>query len=102
MRIGIREFKTRATELVRRAEAGEQVTITRGARAVAVLQSPRPAKEDKAAKETKHLDRLIAAGLVIPPDPATRPRMLDPHWKPIRGKGKPLSQVVIEQRREGL
>jgi prevent-host-death family protein len=102
MRVSIREFKAQAVELVRRAEAGEEVTITRGSRAVAVLKPPQTTKEEKAAEEMKHLDRLIAAGLVIPPDPATRPRMLDPNWKPIRGKGKPLSQIVIEQRREGL
>jgi hypothetical protein len=67
---------------------------------VAGLKSPQATKEQKAAKDMKHLDGLIAAGLVIPPDPASRSKMLDRNWRPIQGKGKPLSQIVIEQRRE--
>lgn len=76
MRVGIREFKSRAVELVRRAEAGEEVTITRGAQPVAVLKSPK--EMDQQARDVDTINRLVAVGLVIPPDPSTR------HSKPTQ------------------
>jgi len=76
MRVGIREFESRAVELVRRAEAGEEVTITRGAQPVAVLKSPK--EMDQQARDVDTINRLVAVGLVIPPDPSTR------HSKPTQ------------------
>jgi prevent-host-death family protein len=100
MRVGIREFKSRAEELVRRVEAGEEVTITRGSQPVAVLKSPKDV--GRQIRDLDAISRLAAVGLVIPPDPSARHSKLDPNWKPIRGKGKPLSRIVIDQRREGF
>ncbi len=91
MRVSIREFKSRPVEWVRRAEAGEEVTITRGARAVAVLK---PAKEET---DEEVIERLARMGLLRKGDGLPFSKT----WRPIKVKGKPLSQVVIEDRREG-
>jgi prevent-host-death family protein len=94
MRVSIREFKTQAVELVRRAEAGEEVTITRGSRAVAVLK---PAKATAEEPDEEVLERLARMGLLRKGDGLPFSKT----WRPVKGKGKPLSQIVIEDRREG-
>jgi prevent-host-death family protein len=55
--VGIRELRQRASELLRRVEAGETFEVTDRGRPVAVL-APLP--------ETGRLDRLRAAGEVVP------------------------------------
>jgi prevent-host-death family protein len=54
--VGIRELRQRASELLRRVEAGETIEVTDRGRPVALL-SPLP--------ESDPLDRLRAAGEVI-------------------------------------
>ncbi len=56
---GIRELRASLADLVRRAAAGERTVITSHGRAVAQL-----APLDEGAPD---LDRLIAAGALIPP-----------------------------------
>jgi len=94
MRVGIREFKSQAVELLRRVEAGEEVTITRGARAVAVLKPPKATKEET---EEEVIERLAGMGLLRKGDGLPFPKT----WRTIKAKGKPRSQVVIEDRRQG-
>lgn len=55
--IGVRELRQRASELLRRVEAGETIEVTDRGRPVAIL-APLPAAEP--------LDRLRAAGEVVP------------------------------------
>jgi prevent-host-death family protein len=55
--VGVRELRQRASELLRRVEAGETVQITDRGRPVAVL-APLP--------EGEPLERLRASGEVIP------------------------------------
>lgn len=54
--VGVRELRQRASELLRRVEAGETIEVTDRGRPVAVL-APLPA--------TEPLDRLRAAGEVL-------------------------------------
>jgi prevent-host-death family protein len=55
--VGVRELRQRASELLRRVEAGETIEVTDRGRPVAVL-APLP--------EAEPLERLRAAGDVIP------------------------------------
>jgi prevent-host-death family protein len=55
--VGIRELRQRASELLRRVEAGETIEITDRGRPVAVL-APLP--------EGDPYERLLAAGEIIP------------------------------------
>lgn len=95
MRVGIREFKNRATQLVRGVETGgEDVTITRHNRPVAVLTRPlrNPEQNEEAV-----LDRLSAAGLLRRGD--GKPFSRAP--RPVRIGGKALSATVVEERERG-
>jgi prevent-host-death family protein len=83
--VGIRELKSRLSEFVDRARAGEVITVTDRGRAVAEL---RPAR----ARST--LDALIAEGFATVPD-SRRPLP-----RPVRGKGDGgLTDIVEDQRR---
>lgn len=55
--VGVRELRQRASELLRRVEAGETIEVTDRGRPVAVL-APLP--------EAGPLERLRAAGDVVP------------------------------------
>jgi prevent-host-death family protein len=55
--VGVRELRQRASELLRRVEAGETIEVTDRGRPVAVL-APLPARDA--------LERLRASGEVIP------------------------------------
>ena len=57
IRVGVRELRQRASELLRRVEAGETIEVTDRGRPVALL-GPLP--------EGEPLERLRAAGEVIP------------------------------------
>lgn len=75
--VGVRELRQRASELLRRVEAGETMEITDRGRPVAVL-APLPSQGP--------IDRLKAAGDLIPcerdfddlPDPLPLPGGLEP------------------------
>jgi prevent-host-death family protein len=86
--VGIRELRQRASELLRRVEAGETIEVTDRGRPVAVL-APLP--------EAEPLERLRAAGDVIP---ATRSLDDLPKAQPVPvGKEAP-SMVLARLRRD--
>ena len=93
MVVGIREFKNRATELVRRVESGKgKVTITRHSRPVAELVPLKKAKEES-VEELRA--RLAAQGIIRPGDGKGFS-----NTPPIKGSGKPGSQIIIEERED--
>jgi len=86
--VGVRELRQRASELLRRVEAGETIEVTDHGRPVAVL-APLP--------EAEPLERLRAAGDVMP-----AARNLDDLPKPLplpAGK-EPPSTVLSRLRRD--
>ena len=97
MVIGIREFKNRATELVRLVEAGkEEVTITRHAKPVARLVRTKKVKPASADSEREALAHLAALGLVRLGDG----KPFSKTWRPIKGRGRPGSEIIIEERED--
>jgi prevent-host-death family protein len=85
-RVGIRELRQRASELLRRVEAGETIEVTDRGRPVAVL-APLP--------ESEPLARLRASGEVIPATAA-----LEDLPEPIRPKaGEPLPSAILARLR---
>ena len=92
--VGVREFKNRATELLRLVESGkDEVMITRHAKPVARLVVVSSAHPDS---QEAILDRLHALGIVR----KGNGKPIDRNFKPIKGKGKPLSQTIIEERED--
>jgi prevent-host-death family protein len=83
MRIAVSEAKTQLTELVRLAEAGEEVILTRHGKAAVRL-----------VPVTSVPDRLPEVDTVM------GGRMPDPmDFRPIPVRGEPLSMTVIRDRR---
>ena len=74
--VKLKEARRRLSAMIRAAEHGESVAITRRGKTVARLV---PAEENRPAKKAPDLTAFRAA---------------------LKAKGKPLSQVVIEMRRE--
>ena len=72
MQLAITDAKARLTDLVRRAEAGEDIVLTRYGHAVArlVAMRPRSLVKDRAAQIAAI--RARAAGKVLPGPSATR------------------------------
>lgn len=87
-RVGVRELRQRASELLRRVAAGETIEVTDRGRPVAVL-APVP--------DTGVLDRLRATGDVSRPDTAFDD--LPPPLRLARGRELP-SQVLERLRRD--
>lgn len=86
--VGVRELRQRASELLRRVEAGETIEVTDRGRPVAVL-APLP--------EAEPLERLRAAGDVIP---ATRSLDDLPKPLPLRQGVEAPSTVLARLRRD--
>ena len=87
----VREFRTDLGKYLSLVKRGEEVMITEHGKPVAKLIQPAP--ETDAWRE--RLPLLAAQGLILLPSKG--PRKKPP--KPIQVKGKPLSEIVIEDRR---
>jgi prevent-host-death family protein len=92
--VGVREFKNRATELLRIVESGrDEVVVTRHSKPIARLTLPSAGPVDS---EEAILDRLHALGIIR----KGSGKPLNPKWRPIKAKGKPGSQIIIEERQD--
>jgi prevent-host-death family protein len=85
--VGVRELKNRLSQYLRHVRAGEVVEVTERGRLVAYLVPSRSA----AAQD--ELQALIKQGLIS--WEGGKPTGLD---RPVRVGGKPLSQMIIEDR----
>lgn len=92
MTVGVRELKNRLTRYLRRAKEGEEVVVTERGRPVAVIQSIECA-ENLSSREAR-LARLAAQGFLTLP---TRPRLTN--IRPIKVRGRPLSRIILDERR---
>ena len=54
-------------------------------------------REDEKARVTMAIERMRTKGLLLTPSRATQPDPMD--FAPIEVNGKPLSEVIIEERR---
>jgi prevent-host-death family protein len=86
--IGVRELKAQLSRQLKRVERGVRLTITDRGRPIAVL-SPVEAPANAAWAW-----RMVADGKAS--WSGGKPRGLNP---PVEGRGKPTSQMVIEDRR---
>lgn len=89
--VGARELKTRLGAYLRQVMQGTTIVVTERGEPVAEL---RPLRRGRSEEETR-LERLVALGVLT--RKSNRPL---PPLKPIRGRGAPLSQAVIEDRED--
>ena len=86
--IGVRELKARLSQQLKNVQRGGRVTITDRGKPIAVLSPVEPQANAAWAW------RLVADGKAG--WSGGKPRGLQP---PVQGRGKPTSQLVIEDRR---
>lgn len=79
-RIGVRDLRRQLAAVLRRAEAGERVTVTVGGRPVAAIGPAAGAADDVT------LAALVASGQLLPPRRSPRPPLADPLpvWAGVR------------------
>jgi len=94
VKVSVSELKARLSEHLRRVKGGEEVLVTEGGRAVAVL-APVPRRQSGQAD----LDGLVEAGLVRP---ARRPPD-EGLWELPRGRDPNgvVLDALLRERREG-
>jgi prevent-host-death family protein len=91
--VGSRELKNRLGRYLGLVRRGETIIVTDRGKTVAHLSPPRP-EEEKPDGMDDLLRRLEAEGhLRLAKDPSKRR-----FFKPIVTRGKPASQIVIEDR----
>jgi prevent-host-death family protein len=93
MKLGLREANQQFSKAIKAVRAGKEVVLTERGHPIAVIK---PIREEDS--QDTALQEMAAEGLVRPaarkgPTPA-------PRWRPIKVKGKPLSQTVIEDRED--
>ena len=86
--IGVRELKAQLSRQLKRVERGGRITITDRGKPIAVLSPVEPQANAAWAW------RMVAEGKAS--WSGGKPRGLNP---PVQARGKPTSQIVIEDRR---
>jgi prevent-host-death family protein len=93
MRLGLREANQGFSKVIKAVRAGREVVLTDRGRPIAVIK-PLPQNDTEGAV----IRRLETEGLLRPA--LKRGPMPAPRWKPIRIKGRALSETIREEREE--
>jgi prevent-host-death family protein len=93
MRLGLREANQKFSQAIKAVKEGKEVILTERGKPIAVIKPLQQTKNVEAV-----IRRLEAEGILRPA--AKRGPMPPPTWKPIRIKGKPMSQTISEERDE--
>ena len=93
MRLGLREANQSFSKAIRAVRAGKEVVLTERGHPIAVIK---PLQDEDARDAT--LQAMVDEGLITPA--ARKGPMPTLGWRPVKVKGKPLSQTVIEDRED--
>ena len=93
MRLGLREANQQFSKAIKAVKAGKEVILTERGKPIAVIK---PLEREENLETT--IRRLEAEGILRPA--LKRGPMPAPSWKPVRTKGKPLSQTISEEHDE--
>ena len=93
MRMGLREANQQFSKAIRAVKAGKEVVLTERGKPIAVIK---PLKQEE--KLEARIRQLESEGVLRPA--LKRGPLPKPTWKPVRIKGKPLSQSISEERDE--
>ncbi len=91
MKLGLREANQQFSKAIKAVRAGREVVLTERGHPIAVIK---PIKEQDRLEIA--LQAMVDDGFVRPatrkgPTPA-------PRWRPVKVKGKPLSQTILDDR----
>ncbi len=93
MRLGLREANQRFSKAIKAVRAGKEVVLTERGHPIAVIK---PIKDEDAQEAT--LLAMVDEGLITLA--VRKGPMPTPNWRPVKVKGKPLSQTMIEDRQD--
>ena len=93
MKLGLREANQQFSKAIKAVRAGKEVVLTERGRPIAVIKPIKDADTQQAA-----LQQMADEGLITLP--SRKGPMPAPRWKPVKVKGTPLSQTIIEDREE--
>jgi len=93
MRIGLREANQRFSKAIKAVRAGEDVVLTDRGRPIAVIKALRKTDGPEAVLQAMSDAGLIRRASRKGPMPASR-------WRPLKIKGKPLSDTIAEDRED--
>jgi prevent-host-death family protein len=91
MRLGLREANQRFSQTIKAVRAGKEVILTDRGHPIAVI-TPIADKGGRAAV----LQAMADQGLIT--IAARKGPMPTPRWRPVKVKGKPVSQTIIDDR----
>ena len=93
MRLGLREANQRFSQTIKAVRAGKEVILTDRGRPIAVIT---PIK-DEGGRDAL-LQTMAEQGLITVA--ARKGPMPTPRWRPVKVKGKPVSQTIIDDRED--
>lgn len=93
MRLGLREANQQFSKAIKAVRAGQEVVLTERGHPIAVIT---PIKEEHARDAA--LQAMVNEGLITPA--ARKGPMPAPRWRPMKVKGTPLSQTVVDERED--
>ena len=93
MRLGLREANQRFSKAIKAVRAGKEVVLTERGRPIAVIK---PIKKENT--QDVALRAMADEGLLTLP--SRKGPMPAPRWRPVKIKGKPLSETIIEDRED--
>ena len=93
MQLGLREANQRFSKAIKAVRAGQEVILTERGHPIAVIK---PIKDQNAQEVT--LQAMADEGLIALA--ARKGPMPAPRWRPVKVKGKALSQTIIDDRED--
>jgi prevent-host-death family protein len=93
MKLGLREANQQFSKAIKAVRAGKEVVLTERGHPIAVIK---PIKEVDSLKAS--IQSMVDEGLLKPP--MKKGRTPAPRWRPVKVKGKPLSQTIIDDRED--
>ena len=93
MRLGLREANQRFSKAIKAVRAGKEVVLTERGHPIAVIKPLKGKHVQEAA-----LHAMADEGLITPA--ARKGPMPPPRWRPVKVKGTPLSQTIIDDRND--
>lgn len=94
MKLGLREANQHFSKAIKAVRAGKEVVLTERGHPIAVIK---PIKEEEDAREAA-LQAMATEGLITPA--SRKGPMPAPRWRPLKVKGKPLSETIIDDRED--
>lgn len=93
MKLGLREANQHFSRAIKAVRAGKDVVLTERGQPIAVIKPIREKVTNEAALYAMAEEGLIRL-------PSRKGRMPAARWRPLKAKGKSLSQTIIEDRED--